>query len=511
MNNLEIIRAIFSSLSASEKVYKFSELRNRLAKENVDVSGFNLRRKADQQALLSAAEKCIYDLERENRIQTEIQEFVHASAYEDVINNESDYPDIPLTYGWQFEGVDNSEDCFLYPATPLTCDVLSGQCCELLKRSPLHAGILQPSLLTVSLNVEIPVAEAWQFEGTDLDGMKHWENVPVYPQCPLTCDFYDTPWYPESCGMSDADWLRNAAKESDLPFFKALERLLGDNPDLLTTKGLEELLNDCSCIATEVDKGLTYPSLCEPWVTNGLAEIDKRFLDRYFACPGEFETGDSMPDKVKQGFEFYGRISKLLDSNNAANVAFYHAIRANIHQLQESLLISGLKANDFNCRGVDYLCLDPCSQLDLTNTDLNLLKSFAPSVARHFCYLARLQDPRYKLSRVLLDEQGHEVDEIATTFRQIKDMAQHAQHAILRHESHAWEFVGNNTWQTLGSEPNGNLEPDLIELTLIESWHCPKTGEYGQVEIFRLTHPDPVRQPWKLQNSSLLNKQHERD
>ena len=129
--NLDVMRAMFRSLSAGEKIYKFSELRDLLAKENVDVSGFNLRRKADQQALLSAAEKCIYDAERENRIQADIQKFVHASAYEDVINNESDYPDLPLAYGWQFEGVDNSEDCFLYPTTPLTCDVLSGQCCDL--------------------------------------------------------------------------------------------------------------------------------------------------------------------------------------------------------------------------------------------------------------------------------------------------------------------------------------------------------------------------------------------
>lgn len=130
-NNLDVIRAMFRSLAAGvrnargKKIYKFSELRDSIAKENVDVSGFNLRRKADQQALLSVAEKCIYDLERENRIQADIQEF------EDVVNNESDYPDIPLTYGWQFEGVDNSEDCFLYPTTPLTCDVLSGQCCDL--------------------------------------------------------------------------------------------------------------------------------------------------------------------------------------------------------------------------------------------------------------------------------------------------------------------------------------------------------------------------------------------
>ena len=123
--NLNVIRAMFHSLAAGEKIYKFSELRDLLAKENVDVSGFNLRRKADQQALLSVAEKCIYDLEREERVQIDIQEF------EDAVNNESDYPDIPLTYAWQFEGVDDSKDCFLHPMTPLTCDVLGGQFCKL--------------------------------------------------------------------------------------------------------------------------------------------------------------------------------------------------------------------------------------------------------------------------------------------------------------------------------------------------------------------------------------------
>ena len=110
--NLDVIRAMFRSLSAGERTYKFSELRDSLAKENIDVSNFNLRRKADQQALLSVAEKCIYDLERNNE-------------------SESQYPDIPFTYAWQFEGVDDSKDCFLYPTTPLSCDVLSGQYCEL--------------------------------------------------------------------------------------------------------------------------------------------------------------------------------------------------------------------------------------------------------------------------------------------------------------------------------------------------------------------------------------------
>lgn len=129
MQNSELIRAISLSLSAGQKVYKFSELRDLLAKEGVDVSNLNLRRKNDQQALLGITEKYFYDLERERRIQEEIQEF------EDAINDESDYT--PLTYAWQFvhasayEGVDSSEDCFLYPTTPLTCDVLSGQYCEL--------------------------------------------------------------------------------------------------------------------------------------------------------------------------------------------------------------------------------------------------------------------------------------------------------------------------------------------------------------------------------------------
>lgn len=112
--NLNVIRAMFHSLAAGEKIYKFSELRDLLAKENIDVSNFNLRRKADQQALLSVAEKYIYDSERN-----------------DEPESQSQYPDIPFIYAWQLEGVDGSKDCFLHPTTPLTCDVLSGQYCEL--------------------------------------------------------------------------------------------------------------------------------------------------------------------------------------------------------------------------------------------------------------------------------------------------------------------------------------------------------------------------------------------
>ena len=115
MVDAKTIEVMYTSLWRGYKDYKFSQLRSALKEYDVpDLDNLKLNLKSDREALLKIAEKFLMD----------------------ALNSvESDYPDIPLTYGWQFEGVDDSKDCFLYPTTPLACDVLNGQCCELPAKS----------------------------------------------------------------------------------------------------------------------------------------------------------------------------------------------------------------------------------------------------------------------------------------------------------------------------------------------------------------------------------------
>lgn len=119
MVDVKNIEKIYASLWRGEKEYKFSQLRAALKEHNVtDLGSLKLNLKSNREALLKISEKFLMDA----------LNIGNGSVSQSV---ESDYPDIPLTYAWQFEGVDDSKDCFLYPMTPLTCDILSGQCCEL--------------------------------------------------------------------------------------------------------------------------------------------------------------------------------------------------------------------------------------------------------------------------------------------------------------------------------------------------------------------------------------------
>ena len=109
MVNVKNIEKIYTSLWRSEKEYKFSQLRAVLKEHNVtDLDSLKLNLKSDREALLKIAEKFLMDaLNIGNG-------FVAQSS-------ENDYPDIPLTYAWQFvhasayEGVDGGKDCCLYP------------------------------------------------------------------------------------------------------------------------------------------------------------------------------------------------------------------------------------------------------------------------------------------------------------------------------------------------------------------------------------------------------------
>lgn len=115
MVDVKTIEAMYTSLWRGYKDYKFSQLRSALKEYDVtDLDSLKLNIKTDREALLKIAEKFLMDA---LNIGDNLQE--------------NEYPDIPLTYGWQFEGIENSEDCFLHPTTPLSCDVLSGQYCEL--------------------------------------------------------------------------------------------------------------------------------------------------------------------------------------------------------------------------------------------------------------------------------------------------------------------------------------------------------------------------------------------
>ncbi len=125
MVDVKVIEKIYTSLWRGEKEYKFSQLRVALKEHNVtDLSSLKLNLKSDREAFLKIAEKFLMDA----------LNIGNDSASQSV---ESEYPDIPLTCAWQFvhasayEGIDDSKDCFLHPITPLTCDILSGQCCEL--------------------------------------------------------------------------------------------------------------------------------------------------------------------------------------------------------------------------------------------------------------------------------------------------------------------------------------------------------------------------------------------
>ena len=115
MVDVKTIEAMYTSLWRGYKDYKFSQLRSALKEYDVtDLDSLRLNIKTDREALLKIAEKFLMD----------------ALNVGDN-SQENKYPDIPLTYEWQFEGIENSKDCFLHPTTPLTCDVLSGQYCEL--------------------------------------------------------------------------------------------------------------------------------------------------------------------------------------------------------------------------------------------------------------------------------------------------------------------------------------------------------------------------------------------
>lgn len=121
MVDVKTIEKMYTSLWRGYKDYRFSQLRSALREYNVtDLDSLKLNLKGDREALLKIAEKFLMNA---------LDSGVH--GVRDNNSQENDYPNIPLTYGWQFEGVDDSKDCFLYPTTPLTCDVLSGQCCEL--------------------------------------------------------------------------------------------------------------------------------------------------------------------------------------------------------------------------------------------------------------------------------------------------------------------------------------------------------------------------------------------
>ncbi len=112
MVDVKNIEKIYTSLWRSEKEYKFSQLRAVLKEHNVtDLDSLKLNFKSDREALLKIAEKFLMDaLNIGNGFVAQLAE--------------NDYPDIPLTYAWQFvhasayKGVDGGKDCCLYPTTP---------------------------------------------------------------------------------------------------------------------------------------------------------------------------------------------------------------------------------------------------------------------------------------------------------------------------------------------------------------------------------------------------------
>lgn len=336
-------------------------------------------------------------------------------------------------------------------------------------------------------------------ESADFDGVYYefnFDSVPVYPQCPITCEFMtEADWLPEGgYTPSNADYLRDAAsKEPNNLLIKALVKLLDDNAEMLTTEGLADLLEECRYRG--MDRPLTkdewkYPSLAEPWVMPALACVEQSFINRLLAAPEEFITDA----EDRKGLDYYERIGKFIGSNGAASACYYHAIRDTIQMLQGKFYITASVRADFNCRGVEFTTFDHESQLLLTDIDRHMAKNFSSATARHFCYLAKMKTPKYNLSRIEEDDKGE--FETPTTFRQIKELAKIAKHAILRHESHTWESIGNGSFRSTQNLDIPN-EPDTIELTLILEWDGdPSFGNWGDAATFRLTHPDPSRKPW---------------
>ncbi|MEM7557305.1 MAG: hypothetical protein AAF378_25110 [Cyanobacteria bacterium P01_A01_bin.84] len=262
---------------------------------------------------------------------------------------------------------------------------------------------------------------------------------------------------------------KRLGEEND--FFKGITALMTDSLDLVTTEGLGILLSECLLRSNNMaQKQWFYPSLKNPVIMQYLSGIDSCVYQQMLRQAEEF-----MEERL------------IEDSQNLSwtvGLAVYNSIRSNIHQLQEELGISGIYRCDSNYRGVRHISFVKESQLVLSESDLEVLKNFAPKVANHFCYLGQITSPKYLLVRI--DRNGEA--ELATTYRQIRGIATNAKYAVLSHQ----------TLRNVGT--HSEEEPDVIELSLILSWN----GESSDTVNFRLYHPDLAYYLWLENNKEVL-------
>ncbi|MBD2255144.1 hypothetical protein [Nostoc parmelioides] len=254
---------------------------------------------------------------------------------------------------------------------------------------------------------------------------------------------------------------------SSLPF----EKLLQDNPQLLTSEGLSALLGDCIHLKYTQHHRFTYPSLLQDKnVYLGLAQLSnpdpqtEQIIRRFKTNPAAWDTNGCLTEQ--EAFDF---------------LFLYRRINDNIHQLQKNLGISGVCLRHIAIRDRLFSYPTADDQMLLLESDRTTLQNAVPGIIKYFLELVQMP-PAYNLFLVDQDEQ-----KISANPAAVQEAAARALRAEIYCESHEWIQTGANYWE---SKHASKVDPDEMHLCLHLDW------EEDEFIFFDAHHSDPARWPW---------------
>ena len=277
------------------------------------------------------------------------------------------------------------------------------------------------------------------------------------------------------------------------PFVLAIASLNIDNPNLLTGEGLADLLFEVSTM--KLIKGWVpkkYPSLQNPLTYVGLTNMNTEQFNSYgrvISCPSEFV--EQIPEHAEQGVEWYGKMGKMFGFDAMRNIAYYHCIKSNIQELQQSMNISAIEPRKDCIRGKDLQYLDFSDQLVVLEQDKVALKEQALKLGEFFLKVVKMPEI-YNLSEIETDDNDKEFGK-PCTYSKIEDIAQNAIYARIYAESLNWEHIGGKQYQGTYCD---RLDPDKIVVRFAMAWDDAENEPTNFIE-FVGEHPDSSRFPFR--------------